>query len=533
MKFISNRFRLFVLKKIGRNSFSNLMKRKKETHYVSYALNSVKPLSIPLYSFDLLIEIIKNTATGYNLIKIKEVQNKLELYIPNLNIEEVLSLLIVCCKYHFLNSQILSKLSSVLFHHSCFLCSHHLYVLIKLLGEEGALSDFSTVPNVKQRDEEYEELTWRKKFSKEVEEHLLKVPVESVDSGMNEERIEFEKIDEGSVDISKNVKYEEEDYIKEIAKIQTYIRTVLHHNYENILYSSTPTTLYCNLFLLNYLQIEGIITIEEYWNHIYNINNEWMYYNISDINKNEMQEVVTCCSKRIIHDYMKSEIIKNPLIELYIDTHFNVLKRLFDVCTYIEEDHLIEKVECRVPLKKEVYSSWNLLVDLFSLFFKNCMNTDEKNIDHIKLFYMNICFYELIKMNTDSSFTSECVMQYSMLQKVKCTHLLESLYPTTSLLKKNDQYYVTKNMNRYVYLLTIMYYLKQHKQLKYKMNLFGKISVHLKELQEQYKKFVESIFGYTLYDLIWFQDILLDSGTNEIREENKDMMNSFFLFLSF
>ncbi|GAB68661.1 hypothetical protein PCYB_135350 [Plasmodium cynomolgi strain B] len=114
------------------HSSSSIVERKKKVStHISYSLPAQRENE--KYSFEVLMKTMKNRADEYNLIKIKEAQNKILIHLNTFTINQVVSTLVLSHKYNMLNFKILHAIIEHLFRHSCFLNSKHLYVLVSIV----------------------------------------------------------------------------------------------------------------------------------------------------------------------------------------------------------------------------------------------------------------------------------------------------------------------------------------------------------------------------------------------------------------
>lgn len=315
-------------------------KKNKTSNYISYSMPTQNERN-HRYNFEVLMKIIKNRADEYNLIKIKEAQNKILLHLPNFTINEVISTLILSFKYNLLNSKLLHEITEHLFHNSCFLNSKHLYILVLIAKKiQPPNFDFSQKKHVEQvknvEDISYhsngigiceelanginENIRWQKKFYNEIKENIFLNSIKREDNGndhfvspsnddisndhiikkTNEtqktEDIEIYK-NETNYNILGNIKsisfdteesqiqmshIYEDNLSEDVKNIYLKIREILHNNYNNI-YLNMKNNIHNNLLLLNYLYEEGIISKSDFIKIVYNINTELSTFINDDI----------------------------------------------------------------------------------------------------------------------------------------------------------------------------------------------------------------------------------------------------------
>lgn len=105
-------------------------KNKNLSHIPYYVLNNKNQTDNEKYNFEILMKNVKNKAEEYNLIKIKEIQNKILIHLNKFNINELVATLILSYKYNLLNQLILNNIIDIIFHNSGFLNSKHVFILL-------------------------------------------------------------------------------------------------------------------------------------------------------------------------------------------------------------------------------------------------------------------------------------------------------------------------------------------------------------------------------------------------------------------
>ncbi|SOV18535.1 conserved Plasmodium protein, unknown function [Plasmodium gaboni] len=108
----------------------NKKQKKKNFNYIPDFVLNENQKDKEKYNFEILMKNIKIKAEEYNLIKIKEIQNKILIHLNKFNINEVVATLILCYKYNLLNQLILTNIIDIIFNHSGFLNSKHVLILL-------------------------------------------------------------------------------------------------------------------------------------------------------------------------------------------------------------------------------------------------------------------------------------------------------------------------------------------------------------------------------------------------------------------
>ncbi|CRH04107.1 conserved Plasmodium protein, unknown function [Plasmodium relictum] len=544
----------FIVKQSNFKTYCDFTEKKKKINHISYSLPIEKENE--KYNFEILIKTIKNRADEYNLIKIKEIQDKILIHLNNFNINEVISIFIYSFKYNLLNSKILAEIIEYLFRNSCFLNSKHLYVLmlirkklysenINYLFNEKNESINKTKDFIKDIDENF---SWKIKYYKEIEENIFsstkngdcsneKCIQEIEDNTLNKwcysNKIEITEKNAKEEEIYKNdiYKYEvnkkfqtflqehfilnEEDISTEMKKAYLKIKNILLHNYNNI-YLNIKNNMYTSLLLLNYLYDEDIIKKEEFLKIVYNINIE---FNL-DIFHNNKSDKNSSYSNSIINLYIQEQSKNETIYDLYILTHFNLLKNMFKKSNYISDEHLFEKIENFISLDEEAYINKKLYFDTFKMFFDNCLHIKD-NINYLKLLYLNIISQEIFKLFSDNKVCKNIKINYIVLRNIKCVNILKE-----------------KDSNLTYYFLSILYYLRKNNLLNYKMNLYDDNLFDIEKLHSKYLLFLNSLNNYNLYE------IFIDNNTSEDefdtkyvkknkKKENKkidELKNNFFCY---
>ncbi|KAI4835968.1 hypothetical protein MKS88_005187 [Plasmodium brasilianum] len=513
--------------------------RGKIINHISYSLpmenNNEK------YNFELLMKTIKNRADEYNLIKIKEVQNKILIHLKKFTINEVVSTLILSFKYNLLNTKILFEITEQLFQNSCFLNSKHLYILVSImkkihLEKCGCLLNQTNDKNRIYKTENIlqhvnETIGWKKKYYKEVYENIFSDSTpdpklkENGNTQFNDDDISntssyvainallcnhanltsekqqndvegngitsYDRSEKGDEISVEKLIFNQDDISTYMKKTYFKIKNILTHNYINISLNM-KNNMYTNLLLLNYLHEENIINGNDFLKIIYSINMEFDEYSFISNSSNYYYNGYNNCTldnswfhaDNITNSYIQEQGDNESTYDLYIQVHFNLLKNLLKRSYIINDIFILEKMENGITIENESYKNKKLYLDTFTCFFNNLIRV-QKNINYIKLFYLNIMSYEIFKLFTDNEVYKNVKIHYVFLKRVKCETILREK------IKPNINYYF----------LSIIYYLKREHILNYKMDLFQDHLLDLTKIHNKYILFLNSLSKYNLCDI--------------------------------
>ncbi|CRG95549.1 conserved Plasmodium protein, unknown function [Plasmodium gallinaceum] len=528
----------FFVKQNNFKTYSDFIERKKKINYISYSPPIEKEND--KYNFEILMKAIKNRANEYNLIKIKEVQDKILIHLKHFNINEVISTLIFSFKYNLLNSKILFEIIECIFQNSCFLNTKHLYVLM-LIRKQLNFENMDYFYNEKNerinKTNDFikhinENFFWKKKYFREVEENIFssiekevyskEKCVHEIDNNtknkccdydnveINEKSIvekeiyenelyEYELNENNEIFPSKKLVLNEKDISFEMEKAYLKIKNILYHNYNNI-YVNIKNNMYICLLLLNYLYDENIIKKDEFLKIVYNINVE---FNLDTFQKNKSDKN-SSYSHTIINLYIQEQNKNESIYDIYMLTHLNLLKNIFKKSNYISDENVFEKIENDFSIDEGAYIHKKLYLDTFRMFFNNCLYIKD-NINYLKLFYLNVITHEIFKLFNDYKVHQNIKINYMILKNIKCVNILK---------EEND-------LNNIYYFLSILYYFKKNSLLNYKMNLFDDNLSDIKKIHNKYMLFLNLLNNYNLYELLIDNNIVEDEINNKYLNKEK------------
>ncbi|ANQ10683.1 Uncharacterized protein PCOAH_00051060 [Plasmodium coatneyi] len=514
------------------SSSSTLVDRKKKVStHISYSLPAQRENE--KYTFEVLMKTMKNRADEYNLIKIKEAQNKILIHLNTFTINQVVCTLVLSHKYNMLNFKILHAIIEHLFCHSCFLNSKHLYVLVSIVrkihldnlvhpSRDNHKSGNDHNPHVEDYLEDVNEnIKWKEKFYGEVMGNLVLPPGDDIraaypaehrsaecplqyngtlsEHGSNTSSVDNSlppcKTDPVEENLSlQNCPPQDEDISIEMKKTHLKIKEILTHNYSNI-YLNIKKNLYTSLLLLNYLHEENIISRRIFLKIIYSIDTQFNQHTFSS-NKNGKNSIHHsydangACEDGILNSYLQDQCENTSTYDLYIRLHFHLLKHMLTECEFIDSKFVMEKIENGTSINEDVYRDAKLYLEVFSLFFQNMERVTER-INHLKVFHLNVLLHELLKPLCDDGAFKNVKIYYSFLKRVPCKSILKGEAPP-------DVCYS---------LLTILYYLKRGNMLNCEIRPFGyppfgEPTFDLQKIQDRYSLFLNSLNQYTLHDLL-------------------------------
>ncbi|KJP88558.1 hypothetical protein AK88_01837 [Plasmodium fragile] len=519
----------------GRYFHSNgsiVERKKKVTTHISYSLPPQRENE--KYTFEVLMKTMKNRADEYNLIKIKEAQNKILIHLNTFTINQVVCTLVLSHKYNMLNFKILHAIIEHLFRHSCFLNSKHLYVLVSTIRNIHLdnLVYSSQQDNHESRDnhnphlEDYledvnENIKWKEKYYGEVMANLVLPPGDNIDTtcpgqhssvectlqsngtlsqhGANTSSVSHSltpcKTNPAEEKLSlQNSPHQQEDISVEMKKTHLKIKEILTHNYSNI-YLNIKKNMYTNLLLLNYLHEGNIISRKTFLKIICSINTQCSQHIFSS-NKNGSNSDHHSYDENgtyeddILNSYLKGQCENTSTYDLYIRLHFHLLKNMLTECEFIDNKFVMEKIQNATSINEDVYRDAKLYLEVFSLFFQNMEKVTER-INHLKVFHLNILSHELFKLLCDDGAFQNVNIYYTFLKKVSCESILKGEATP-------DVCYG---------LVSVLYYLKRENMLNCESCPFGypplgESTFDLQRSQDRYSLFLNSLNRYTLHDLL-------------------------------
>ncbi|GAW83185.1 hypothetical protein PGO_134570 [Plasmodium gonderi] len=554
----------------GGNTITEKRKKKKVNNHISYSIPAQKENE--KYNFEVLMKTIKNRADEYNLIKIKETQNKILIHLNKFTINEVISTLILAHKYNMLNSKIIHEITEHLFRHSCFLNSKHLYILVSIIGKID-LDNLVFLPSQndgKSREknnnadvDDYlqdlnENIKWKKKYYKEILDNVVfpeKMCLPSNEKEMihicntdtqneifNQENIQIEQSGNGTnadslttFEISENQKkfsvknfvLKEEDICPEMKKTYLKIKNIMSNNYNNI-YMNIKKNMYTSLLLLNYLQEENIISRRIFLKIIYGINVEFCQHNICNDKSREnykdhyhYNEIPTY-AETILNSYIQDQCNNVSTYDLYIHVHFHLLQNVLTKCDFINKKFIMEKIQNGVSIDEEVYKDLKLYLEIFSIFFQNLRIVNE-TINYLKVFYLNVLSYEIFKPFCDNHVYKNVKIHYDFLKKVTCEYILKGkttpsiCYRFLGLLCYFERKkFLNSGMN------------PSHKTLiagicngmtLFEETPFGESSFDVQKMHRRYSLFLNSLKNYSLHDFFTSA-----RASKKVKEINQDIL---------
>ncbi|SOV82336.1 conserved Plasmodium protein, unknown function [Plasmodium sp. gorilla clade G3] len=284
------------------------------------------------------------------------------------------------------------------------------------------------------------------------------------------------------------------DEISELKNSHEKIKEILLHNYNHILFNFI-NNIYTNLLLLNYMYDENIISYDEFFHIIYNINNE---YNNDTFEKNDFKnyQPTSSYSINIIHSYIQDECYHiYSIYDIYINIHIKLLKNIFKQNNYIKNKYIFENIQSNNPIQDIIYTNKKNFIDTFDKFFQNIL-TAKQNIDYIKLFYLNICTHEIFKLIIISNdHITNVKIYYHILKKIPLSYITAQLH-----IKKGQA------SNQFYYqFLTILYYLqKKERIMKSNRGLFYEDlqTSSIEQMNHIYISYLNSLNDYTIHDLL-------------------------------
>ncbi|KMZ78171.1 hypothetical protein PVIIG_04945 [Plasmodium vivax India VII] len=484
------------------------------------------------------MKTMKNRADEYNLIKIKEAQNKILIHLNAFTINQVVSTLVLSHKYNMLNFKILHAVIEHLFRHSCFLNSKHLYVLVSIVRKIHLdnLLHPSQGDNESAHAEDYledvnENIKWKEKYYGEVmgnlalpargdtgeafpgEQSTPECPPQHngrlIEQGGNTNsvsgrlpRCETHLCETPPAEEAPSVQNgppQQADISAEMKKTHLKIKEILTHNYSNI-YMNVQKNMYTSLLLLNYLHAENIISRRIFLKIIYSIDTQFSQHTFSSNEKGRSSDHHSYDGSEpyeedILNSYLQQQCENTSTYDLYIRLHFHLLKNMLTECEFIDGKFVMEKIENGISVKEDVYRDAKLYLQVFSLFFQNMERVTE-GVNHLKVFHLNVLSHELFKHICDDGACVNVKICYAFLKRVSCESILTG--ETTP-----DVCYC---------LLSVLYYLKRGNMLNWEIRPFGyppfgetpieEPPFDLQSIQERYSLFLNSINQYTLHDLL-------------------------------
>ncbi|EUD65861.1 hypothetical protein C922_03844 [Plasmodium inui San Antonio 1] len=526
-------------RRYSHNSCSIVEKKKKVSTHISYSLPAQRENE--KYTFEVLMKTMKNRADEYNLIKIKEAQNKILIHLNTFTTNQVISTLVLSHKYNMLNFKILHTIIEHLFRHSCFLNSRHLYVLVSIVRkihlenlvhpsqqDNHESTDHHNAHVDGHLDDVNENIKWKEKYYGEVMGNLAlatgnETSIDGYDLGEAypgkhsgaqcpleyNGTLSKHGCNRGSVSRSlpprethpveenlplQNCPAQQEDFSVEMEDTHLKIKEILTHNYSNI-YLNIKKNMYTSLLLLNYLHEENIISRTIFLKIIYSINTQFSQHTFSN-NKNRgnsgghSYDANGTYEDNILNSYLQDQCQNTSAYDLYIHLHFHLLKNMLTECEFINNKFVMEKIENGTSINEDVYRDAKLYLEVFSLFFQNMERVTEM-INHLKVFHLNVLSHELFKLLCDNSACKNVKIYYSLLNRVSCESILK-------MEATPDVCYS---------LLSVLCYLKREDMLNCEIRPFGyppsgEPAFDLQKIQDRYSLFLNSLNQYTLHDFI-------------------------------
>ncbi|CXI56978.1 conserved Plasmodium protein, unknown function [Plasmodium berghei] len=550
-------------------------KKNKTSNYISYSMPTQNERN-HRYNFEVLMKIIKNRADEYNLIKIKEAQNKILLHLPNFTINEVISTLILSFKYNLLNSKLLHEITEHLFHNSCFLNSKHLYILVLIAKKiQPPNFDFSQKKHVKQVEkiedisyrsngvDTHEELAnginenirWQKKFYNEIKENIFLNPIKREDNGYDHfvcpsndditndhiikktnetqknEDIEIYK-NETNYNILGNIesisfdteesqiqmcRIYEDNLSEDVKNIYLKIREILHNNYNNI-YLNMKNNMHNNLLLLNYLYEEGIISKNDFIKIVYNINTELSTFINDDIWLGD------ACNDKY-QDYL--EDIDKTYSEHILIEYIKEQTEKTSACDLYMQIHLNLLKDM---LKKNDFINNTFLLERLE---NNIMIKEEEYI--YKNMYTHIFssfFFNLKNLQNNINWLKLFylnIIAYEIFKIFTGNNVPNNIQINFSLLKNikcTDILQEGKYKDINYEFLTVIYYLKKNHLLNYTINIFEHNLYDIKYIYEKYLQFLNLLNSFNLFDILMSDDSCKEVKTPYIHHITQSFINT-------
>ncbi|CAD2093951.1 conserved Plasmodium protein, unknown function [Plasmodium vinckei lentum] len=550
-------------------------KKNKTSNYVSYPMPTQNERN-HRYNFEVLMKIIKNRADEYNLIKIKEAQNKILLHLPNFTINEVISTLILSFKYNLLNSKLLHEITEHLFHNSSFLNTNHLYILVliakkiqppnfdfsqkKHVEEVKKAKDISYRSNDVETHEEFvnginENIRWQKKFYNEIKENIFLNPTKMEDNdydhldcppneGTSDDYIikktnETQKAED--IEIYKNetnynilgdiesISFDtEESQIQmcrvyedtlsdNVKNIYLKIREILHNNYNNI-YLNIKNNMHNNLLLLNYLYEEGIISKSDFIKIVYNINTE-----LSTNTNDNIWYDDACNDKYQDHcedidktysEHILIEYIKEQTEKASTcDLYIQIhLNLLKDM---LKKNHFINKIFLLEKLEN------NITIKEEEYIYKNMYtNIFSSFFFNLKNLQNDINWLKLFYLN---------IIAYEIFKIFTGNNVPNDIQVNFSFLKNikcADILQEGKHKDINYEFLAVIYYLKKNNLLNYTVNIFEHNLYDIKYIYGKYSQFLNLLNNFNLFDILMSDDSCKEAKTPYIHNITHSSINT-------
>ncbi|SPJ12426.1 conserved Plasmodium protein, unknown function [Plasmodium sp. DRC-Itaito] len=430
-------------------------KKKKFSHIPYYVLNENQK-DHEKYNFEILMKNIKNKAEEYNLIKLKEIQNKILIHLNKFNINEIVATLILSYKYNLLNQHILTNIINIIFNNSGFLNSKHVFILLLITKNIFLKKNYyfysrqyeQKVPQNDmnksgEKEEHFINRKWKNKFFHQVIQNML------FDDYINDHKEEIKEDNSNEYNINNkndnlynipciSFENEKKKYTHNIIKNIDFNKSNMYQTYEKNSYSNiqVDNKNISNIDIINKKLNNQINNNIIYQNVIYNddynidiFNNMQNKQNEQDIysQPNNKQDIIL--NDNISELKYSYEKIKEILLHNYNHILFNFINNIYTnllLLNYMYDENIISYDE----FFHIIYSINNEYNN--DTFEKN----DFKNYQHSSSYPINIIH---------SYIQHECYHIYSIYDIYIYTHikLLKNIFKQNNYIKNK---YIFENI---------------------------------------------------------------------------------------